>query len=68
MQNGQRSKSLLEAVDDQFGLVYLFVHLGDLFVALGKTDQAQNIWQEAYIKAQTQEHPALATIEQRLGI
>lgn len=67
LQIGKRSRSLLEAVDDKFGLVYLFVHLGDLFVALGKMDQAQTIWQEAFIKAQMQAHPALATIEQRLA-
>lgn len=64
---GLKSQRLLRTLQDNFSLVYLFVHLGDLYKHFNQIPQANAIWQDGLALAEAGKHPLLPSLQVRLG-
>ena len=64
---GLRSLTLLKDVRDNFDLVLVLLHLGDLYYHLNQLGKAQEVWQEAIDIADAQNHPSHTKLKQRLS-
>ena len=66
LQVGLQSRALLREVNDEYNLVFILIHLGDLHVHLAQDEQAQKSWKDAMLIGQRQNHSELSSIKQRL--
>lgn len=64
---GLKSQRLLRTLQDNFSLVYLFVHLGDLYKHFNQIQQANAVWQDGLVLAEAGKHPSLPSLQVRLG-
>jgi tetratricopeptide (TPR) repeat protein len=62
-----QSLALWRDLEDKFGLTYCLLHLGDIYATLDRLADARDAWQQALMIAGDQGHPALATLQARLG-
>lgn len=64
--NGFRSQQLLDELQDTYASIYVLLHLGDLYVRMEQTGQAQEYWQTAWRLSVDHHHPLQAQLEKRL--
>jgi DNA-binding SARP family transcriptional activator/predicted ATPase len=63
---GIKSMKMLQDLHEDFNLVYILQHLGDVQKQLGHQQDATELWQSALSIALPNEHPLTANIQDRL--
>ncbi len=63
---GVKSMKMLQDLHEDFNLVYILQHLGDVQNHLGNVQDATELWQSAISIALPNEHPLTANIQDRL--
>jgi len=63
---GLKSLHLLRELPDRFSLVYVLLHLGDLYQHFNQLDRAHALWREALTIALAQNYPMVEGLQQRL--
>ncbi len=64
--NAVLSLELCRQLHDRWGEVYVAHHLGRVYIQLRQSDQARNLWQEAFSLAESLQHPLVETLRECL--
>jgi len=67
MELGAQSLQLLREVNDTFDLVFILLHMGDLYLHTDQPQRAHAVWQEAVKLAETHNHPSTTKLYDRLA-
>ena len=63
-----RSWEILKTIKDDFNLVLIQLHLGDIFMHLAQPEKAAMIWTEALVIAEKQQHSQTQELYRRLQL
>lgn len=67
LEEGWRGDALYRQLADHWNRPYILRHLGDVYLANGQPDQAQDAWQQAMDLGIGPEHPEHNVLQQRLA-